>query len=659
MDPVDSLPGPANLLEDALRRPDAAPLTAPTSAPPLVELATMQGEDANGNPGNGKRDSGNGPKATTTITTVTEEGKEATVQTFTHVGVDAVDANYSSRDGQITLRPVPVKGLDASKVKTLRSRRTTFTPRISHFDRYNASSAQDPFRGFHTLFWIVVFVGGVRAGYSHFVETGTPFSWKFATLISEDGWALALSDAVMVAATLLCVPFGKLLVSGWIRYYGAGVIIQHIGQTAFLAIAVRWTFHRNWPWVQSGFMTLHALSLLMKIHSYCATVGEMSERNRQLKKDEKTLSSLLDSHGGRRKVESEARAAWEKACAETPSLSSTPSSSSLLAPPSSSSAASSSTNTDDESSGPRSRAHQDQLRQRLVRRRSSDRGGRRGGAEFASRPSKDEAPHEGPETLTWHPDAEISAVAIRVAEARDALTSEGVEKVRFPENVIWANFVDYLLVPTLVYELEYPRADSIRPLYVLEKVGATFGTFAVLVGICEHWIYPVTPTPESPFVSALLDLAIPFTLCYLLIFYIIFECILNVFAEVTRFSDRAFYSDWWNSISFDEFSRKWNRPVHTFLLRHVYATTISTYRLSKFSAAFVTFLLSALVHELVMAVVTKKIRLYLFVLQMAQLPLIMIGRARIFRQYPALGNLFFWLGLLSGFPLLAVSYLKY
>jgi sterol O-acyltransferase len=105
---------------------------------------------------------------------------------------------------------------------------------------------------------------------------------------------------------------------------------------------------------------------------------------------------------------------------------------------------------------------------------------------------------------------------------------------------------------------------------------------------------------------------------------------------MTRFSDRAFYSDWWNSTSFDEvrfvvcidkasprlippprvqFSRKWNRPVHTFLLRHVYATTISTYRLSKFSAAFITFLLSAAVHELVMLVVTKKVRLYLFLMQ--------------------------------------------
>ena len=74
------------------------------------------------------------------------------------------------------------------------------------------------------------------------------------------------------------------------------------------------------------------------------------------------------------------------------------------------------------------------------------------------------------------------------------------------------------------------------------------------------------------------------------------------------FADRAFYDDWWNSTSWDEFSRKWNRPVHTFLLRHVYASTMSSYKLTRQSAMFVTFLLSAAAHELVMAIVTKKIR---------------------------------------------------
>ncbi|GAA6021432.1 hypothetical protein JCM10207_004731 [Rhodosporidiobolus poonsookiae] len=657
MDSSEPPPGPANLMEDALTRPDASPLLPPSSSssaapPPQVVLTQPQSSTDLDSSARSTPDRQDGHKAMTTITTVSERGHEGTTQTFTHVGADAIDAKYSSRTGQITLRPIPVKGGDPQKIKTLKSRRTHFTPRISHFDRYNTSSAQDPFRGFWTLFWIVIFVGGVRTGYKHFVETGWVFGWTFASLISEDAWALALSDGVMVATTVLCVPFGKLLVSGWVRYYGPGVIIQHVAQTAFLAIAVRWTFHRNWPWVQSGFMTLHALSLLMKVHSYCATVGEMSERHRQLKKDEKKLDALLELHGGRRKAETDARAAWEEACKEE----------SALSPPeahnTSSSVPSTQPSSDDESH--RSRPN---LRRRISRRPSN--GERSPSTTRAahpaphSHPSKDDEPHEGPETLSWHPDSAVSDLAIAVAEAKEALTSGGVKGTTFPENVTFLNFVDYLLVPTLVYELEYPRADTIRPLYVLEKTLATFGTFSILILIVEHAILPVTPSEHDSFISNILDLALPFCVCYLLIFFIIFECILNVFAELTRFSDRAFYSDWWNSISFDEFSRKWNRPVHTFLLRHVYSATIYNYGLSKFSAAFVTFLLSALVHEMLMAIVARKFRLYLFVLQMAQLPLIMIGRAKIFKRHPALGNLFFWLGLLSGFPMLAVGYIRY
>jgi hypothetical protein len=49
----------------------------------------------------------------------------------------------------------------------------------------------------------------------------------------------------------------------------------------------------------------------------------------------------------------------------------------------------------------------------------------------------------------------------------------------------------------------------------------------------------------------------------------------------------------WNSTSWDEFARKWNKPVHTFLLRHVYSATRKSYRISKSGAMFVTFLLSA------------------------------------------------------------------
>jgi len=146
---------------------------------------------------------------------------------------------------------------------------------------------------------------------------------------------------------------------------------------------------------------------------------------------------------------------------------------------------------------------------------------------------------------------------------------------------------------------------------------------------------------------------------YLLLFYIIFECICNAFAELSYFADRQFYEDWWNSTSWDEFARKWNKPVHVFLLRHVYAATILRYRVSKSTAMLLTFLLSACVHELVMVVVTRKFRMYLFVMQIVQIPMIMLSRIPAIKRNKLMGNVVFWLGLYAGFPLLCVAYVAY
>jgi len=115
----------------------------------------------------------------------------------------------------------------------------------------------------------------------------------------------------------------------------------------------------------------------------------------------------------------------------------------------------------------------------------------------------------------------------------------------------------------------------------------------------------------------------------------------------------------WNSRSWDEFARKWNKPVHNFLLRHVYASTMRSYKLSKTSAMLITFLLSAAVHELVMTIVTQKIRMYLFILQLIQIPLIAFGRVPAIRRNKIMGNVVFWISLYSGFPLLCVAYVVY
>tara|TARA_R110002050_G_scaffold77407_2_gene165171 strand:- start:986 stop:1195 length:210 start_codon:yes stop_codon:yes gene_type:complete len=34
-----------------------------------------------------------------------------------------------------------------------------------------------------------------------------------------------------------------------------------------------------------------------------------------------------------------------------------------------------------------------------------------------------------------------------------------------------------------------------------------------------------------------------------------------LFASVSMYADREYYEDWWNSTTWDEFARKWNKQV--------------------------------------------------------------------------------------------------
>ena len=139
--------------------------------------------------------------------------------------------------------------------------------------------------------------------------------------------------------------------------------------------------------------------------------------------------------------------------------------------------------------------------------------------------------------------------------------------------------------------------------------------------------------------------------------YVLFESLLNLLAELTYFADRGFYSHWWNSTSWDQYARSWNKPVHIFLLRHVYHSSLSSFTISRSVATLITFLLSALVHELLMFVLFKKLRGYLLLMQMSQIPLVWLSRTRYLKGREGLGNLIFWVGMFTGPSLLCSLYL--
>lgn len=52
-------------------------------------------------------------------------------------------------------------------------------------------------------------------------------------------------------------------------------------------------------------------------------------------------------------------------------------------------------------------------------------------------------------------------------------------------------------------------------------------------------------------------------------------------------------------------------------------------------------------------------RMYLFTMQLFQIPLIAIGRLPAIKRNKLMGNVVFWVGLYAGFPLLCVAYVAY
>lgn len=112
---------------------------------------------------------------------------------------------------------------------------------------------------------------------------------------------------------------------------------------------------------------------------------------------------------------------------------------------------------------------------------------------------------------------------------------------QYPRNLTISNFCEFITLPTLVYELEYPRTERIDWAYVTEKVVATFATIFVMIVVSQYWIYPVVMRTlemkeqgltvqqrlrEFPWVLS--DLLFPFMMEYLLAFYVIWECVVSL-----------------------------------------------------------------------------------------------------------------------------------
>ncbi|KAL6938867.1 hypothetical protein ACO0OL_000487 [Hanseniaspora opuntiae] len=251
-----------------------------------------------------------------------------------------------------------------------------------------------------------------------------------------------------------------------------------------------------------------------------------------------------------------------------------------------------------------------------------------------------------------------------------------VQNLEFPNNITLKNLFTFTMFPVVVYQINYPRNERIRWSYVGEKIAAIFGIIFVMINIAEVFMYPtamslidLNKSNETykllKLVLLLTELIPSFITMYVIVWYLIWDAILNCIAELTRFADREFYADWWNSVTWDDFSKYWNVPVHKFLLRHVFHALKNTKnkktkkpKFSTFTSIFLTFFISSVFHEFAMFMMFKKKRYYIFALQMAQIPLTII-HYKLFKNTPILANIYFWFSICVGPALVCSLYLAF
>jgi sterol O-acyltransferase len=166
-------------------------------------------------------------------------------------------------------------------MKAVRLRDLVFTKRLSTFDRQNPLSAESPFHGFFTLFWLAIALMLLKVAAQNWKVYGSVLGKAeiLHIMFDRDIIVLGITDCVMVASTIFGLGLQKVTSWGYLSWRRSGWIVQNIWQSFFLAAILAWTWYRDWPWTHTIFIVLHTLVFVMKQHSYAFYNGYCSYYN--------------------------------------------------------------------------------------------------------------------------------------------------------------------------------------------------------------------------------------------------------------------------------------------------------------------------------------------------------------------------------------------
>lgn len=228
----------------------------------------------------------------------------------------------------------------------------------------------------------------------------------------------------------------------------------------------------------------------------------------------------------------------------------------------------------------------------------------------------------------------------------------------------WAELHRYFyffFCPTLVYRDEYPKRSTRNIKFILfNGFNCALSIYYIFI-LLKTFIKPeFSHSGEKPgtlgdFLISIFKSTLPGTFCLLLLFYGLLHSWFNFWAEMLRFPDRLFYEDWWNSLEFGTYYRKWNIVVHEFLYYYVYMDILKFFKgkISRNTSQLLTFLISAVIHEWILTYAIGFFYPMLFILFTGPgIFLIRNTKNQKSKQF----NIAFWILLFFGNGLLMVLY---
>lgn len=266
-----------------------------------------------------------------------------------------------------------------------------------------------------------------------------------------------------------------------------------------------------------------------------------------------------------------------------------------------------------------------------------------------------------------HKSLTSSATLLNTRDTDDKLIylPRAYDSCQYPKNVSLANILQYSLFPTLVYQPVYPMNwDTKRnyPFVLYKSIEIVALMFAIQY-LNNHYALPyfatllsllskntLTTNTSIQILDISLRLSATSILMWIIVYYSFFHDVLSIIAELTRFGDRDFYYNWWNSETIANYWAHWNKPLNKFMRRHL-----------SFLDNNSMFFVFAIIAELVVAVPTHNFAGLAFISIIMQIIWIrssemMYSHSRNGRRLSFTGNCIFWFNLFLGHPLFFLFY---